>query len=67
MAPSRAVQRSKTAFRREETPEHSEEELEVSSPSVLDTAEGGDVNDDSEEDEGSEGSSEVSTLPVRLL
>jgi hypothetical protein len=61
MAPSRAPKQGKKAPKEPEIEEFLEEELEVSSPSILDTAEGGNVNYDSDSEAASDdGSSDVS-------
>jgi hypothetical protein len=48
MAPSRVPKLSKKATSKLQIEDHVDENLEVSSPSILDTAEGGNIDSDSD-------------------
>jgi hypothetical protein len=67
MAPSRASKTGKKSLAKRQIEEEFEEEVEVSSPSVLDTAEGGNVNYDSDLQSESDGeSSDVRTFSLSV-
>lgn len=66
MAPSRAAKQGAKPVSKKAIEEEYSDDSEGSDPSILDTAEGGEVNDDSESGSESEGSSDVRTLSEKF-
>jgi hypothetical protein len=68
MAPSRAPKHSQKASAKLQYEHQLEEDLEVSSPSILDTAEGGNIDSESDSLASSDSeSSDVSSIALRWI